>query len=1159
MASTFRSLKLNCHICNGARSDCRENTSTRITHCRHDVTSAPGFQFVGQDALGFNMWVVDDGQSRDDANWEELRRQREADRERRFREESQRFAQSLDASERDHNIRKIHAQLGLTTRHRQNLRERRLSDVEIDAGKFFSIAPWQEVTGISPQLAGADKDGRKLLIGQSGFACPIWNVQGQIIGWQTRFDDATDNKYRWPTSRSKKRPNGPTAHLQNGELPISCCCPMGEIKRISIGLAEGFLKPYIAAQRLNQIVIGAAGGNFAGSPILLKAWLDALSAELSTKIADLYPDAGVLTNKNVMEHYERTIQLVQGWGYTVRIAWWGQVDKSHPDIDELENFDAITYLSPDEFFQLADKERYHKEVAKAQAKLNSLTYKPDILLHEEYLPPDLWSKLPETGIVNLKARKGGGKSTLIKEIIKQCKAQGRRVLSVTPRIALGREQAFKWDITWIDECGVQGNYSLTADLLEQEAALGLCWDSLWKVVGQDWSGTVVIIDESELGFKHLATSSTCEERRASILVGFAKLLEQVLSTDGLVVLSDADLSDVSVDYVKAFAPQNTRIFTVINTHKGSPWDVEFFTGKRGDVENRILENLDAGLKTVIATDSQAEGEALERKILDYYPKAKVVRIDRKTTQEDFGREFVKDPNGSIRASRPDILIYTPSMGTGVSIDEPHFDEIVGMFFGALEPSEGRQMLARERAPIPRIVWCKDTNHDIPGCKSPLPSVVKKQLFKFHQTTSFNLLNLAHVLAGSEDDAAALDALNRLWDKDRQEWSNPHLDLYANVKARRNFGLSQLAVQLYQELLDEGHSVRVFEGGKTAFSDEIADAKEEIKQEEAAAIANAEKIDVDRARTILNSPHSKEADRRKAYRAVLADSLPEVELTQEFVYKAAIADKGRWLAQQRLFWMLTNPDKAKILDKKQWHRHLQKELIYLPDIRTYSLQVKVLSDIGVLNLIDSHREYCANDQDVQRFRDRAFFMRHRIKTAFDLTVTEKTDAIALLGRLFERIGLELHSTKRIGPRGQQVRYYGITQASFNDPDRLAVLDALTRKYGDLADEFRSQRLASCNNTTEVVATENGSQRSAIDINPEQVVATKAVPVPEKAITPTSVSQPSLPARAVEILTRYGEWLRGYFYVGRKGDRHQLADCTGYRGIFVANDEFRFATG
>jgi hypothetical protein len=302
------------------------------------------------------MWAVDDGRERNDAEREKLRRQREAERERRFREEAKRFAQSLDALERDRNIRKIHAQVGLTARHRQNLLDRGLTDARIDEGKFFSIAPWQEVTGINPHLAGVDKDGRKLLIGQSGFACPIWNVQGQIIGWQTRFDDDTSGgKYKWPTSRNFKRPNGATAHLPNGELPITCCRPVGGVKCNSIGLAEGFLKPYIAAQRQGQVLIGAAGANFAGSPQQLKAYLDALSAELDTKTVVLYPDAASIANNAVMGHYERVIQMISEWGYSVSVAWWGQEDKSHPDIDSLPDDQEISYLTPEEFLELGGR------------------------------------------------------------------------------------------------------------------------------------------------------------------------------------------------------------------------------------------------------------------------------------------------------------------------------------------------------------------------------------------------------------------------------------------------------------------------------------------------------------------------------------------------------------------------------------------------------------------------------------------------------------------------------------------------------------------------------------------------------------------------------------------------------------------------------------
>lgn len=354
MTTNFRPLKTNCPICSGTRRDCRQNSQTDLIHCRHDVIGIPpGWRFVGADSIGFNMWTADDGRSGDSSEWENQRRQRAAERERRLADERECYAQSLSVDERDRNIRRIHAQIGLSTRHRQNLRDRGLTDAQIDAGKYFSIAPWQEVTGINSQLAGVDLYGRKLLIGQSGFACPVWDVQGRIIGWQTRFDDASNGgKYKWATSRSSKRPNGGTAHLPNGELPISCCRPTDGVKLDSIGLAEGFLKTHITAQRRGQVVIGAAGGNFAGSPQQLKAYLDALATELDSKTVDLYPDAGAIANNAVMRHYEQAIQMIAEWGYIPRIAWWGQLTKDQPDVDELDSFDEITYLTPEEFLEL---------------------------------------------------------------------------------------------------------------------------------------------------------------------------------------------------------------------------------------------------------------------------------------------------------------------------------------------------------------------------------------------------------------------------------------------------------------------------------------------------------------------------------------------------------------------------------------------------------------------------------------------------------------------------------------------------------------------------------------------------------------------------------------------------------------------------------------
>jgi len=353
MVSVWRYLKRNCPICSGARRDCRENTQNNLIHCRHDVGEVPGYKEVGVDKHGFFMWAVDDGNTGQEEN-ELKRRSRVALKQRRLQQERDRLSQLLSPKKRDIQIRKLLAQLGLKAAHRADLQRRGLTDSKIEAGLFRSVEPWQKLDEeVSHRLAGVNITGRGLTTPHSGYLCPIWNPQGLLIGWQLRLDKAEDSgKYRWPTSASKKRPNGPTAHLPNGELPLTCCRPLEEKPQIlTIGLIEGVgPKPFITAQLQSQIVIGAAGGNFAASPETLKSYLDTLSAEVGTRQLTLYPDAGAISNSHVMRQYRRLKELVTRWGYTLNIAWWNQVYKNADlDADELlaagrgEEIEEITW------------------------------------------------------------------------------------------------------------------------------------------------------------------------------------------------------------------------------------------------------------------------------------------------------------------------------------------------------------------------------------------------------------------------------------------------------------------------------------------------------------------------------------------------------------------------------------------------------------------------------------------------------------------------------------------------------------------------------------------------------------------------------------------------------------------------------------------------
>jgi hypothetical protein len=249
---------------------------------------------------------------------------------------------ALPVPERDRAIRKLHSWFGLGSRHRQDLRDRGLSDTQIDAVPFFSVYPHQELPpGIPGNLPGVTRWGDKLYAKGTGYVCPSFDLEGRVNGWQIRYDDpmVAGGKYKWPVS----------PHLPSGELSITVAPPMGGVNRPGVCLAEGFLKPYIAAQKRGQIFIGSPNGLFAGSP---KQTLAALEAYCVDRAVTLAPDAGDVCNRQVMQRWDDQIRWLQSQGYTVSVEWWGQVDKSYPDIDELIGTEAITYISPKEFLAL---------------------------------------------------------------------------------------------------------------------------------------------------------------------------------------------------------------------------------------------------------------------------------------------------------------------------------------------------------------------------------------------------------------------------------------------------------------------------------------------------------------------------------------------------------------------------------------------------------------------------------------------------------------------------------------------------------------------------------------------------------------------------------------------------------------------------------------
>ncbi len=1071
---------------------------------------------------------------------EERKREWEAQRAARHHranlEEQRRRSWALSASERHQLYSQILDQLSLDAATLADLQQRGFSQALIDACGFKSAQAWQSLKApIDKRLPGIGRNGQQLITSGDGTLIPLYDFEGRIVALQLRLHNPPDgNRYRWVSS------SGQTLALYpEGENPLTVLRPTG--KPEGIALAEGTgAKPFLVAQRLNQLVIGAAGGQWAYSPQLFKSWLELAHQEVgSKKVITLYPDAGDVANKDVVLRWRKATNLLVDWGWQVRFAWWGQVDKTFPDIDELapEKYNTIRYLSIAEFKALcikwggkqANRQSdvlpidYAERVAQAQKKLTTLTYPADIVCDptKKYLP-DLVGQVPTKGFLGIKSPKGSGKSTQIKKIKKHCcgyfseriispeissseqlnllenrmqqkpetlterirhKGLGMNFLSINARIALGRGQAVEWEFTWIEDADIDGVAEFgcsklsTISIIENIGEIGLCWDSLGKIFGRDWSNTLVVIDEIELGLNHVVTSSTCRDRRSWILHTLEHKLRECLDNNGLVIVADADLTDTSLDYLTKIAPGHIP-FLVRHDFKGDPWEIDFYTGKRDVVLSQIEDWLDDEncQPIAIALDNQTEAEAFNQYLLKKFPYLNkeiggLIRIDSKVTQSDFGKDFVKRPNESIEKYQPKVLIYTPSLGVGCSIDIEYFAHVFGLFFGNLEPSQARQMLARIRQSVPRTVWCKARASNAENeSTSYLPSEIKNQLFDYHDTSA-QLIQLAVTLAKEKAENASNDAelLPHLIEVlqsmmgDDGTWNNPHIDLYCNQVARRNYSLSQLAVQLRQELIDEGHRVNDFGAlEKTSVGDAVTAGKDEIKRHDATRTANAETISFEEAIEIKRKPARTQEEDYKASKAFLERELPGVELTADFLYKAVYKDNRRWLNQAKLYWWCLNQDAIKYEDEKEWRHKLKqfsKGVPFLPDIKTYGPKVEAIIKSGVLEWInptDLEAEYCGQEDGAQQFLSRAYSNRKLIKTALNITVKRDSQPIRLAQRILSRLGLGLTYVGRKGGRGNQVKYYNLSQELATDPDRAAVFEALKIRWSNqLAKTAQSQ--------------------------------------------------------------------------------------------------------
>ena len=315
--------------------------------------------------------------------------------------------------------------------------------------------------------------------------------------------------------------------------------------------------------------------------------------------------------------------------------------------------------------------------------------------------------------------KGTGKSWCLEQMTLKAKKEKRPVITATHRIQLSMSLAGRLQITFIND--VDGK-------VESTLQIALVIDSLPKIDPRKFAGCIFILDEVVQMLDHFLLGETCAYKRQAILNTMRELCTQIVNSDGKLVIADADLNGTTIRFFSGLMGDE-KPFIILNTYREISYTCHLSNGfvirgsKGGknntpaDIVSVALSKAIKGERIYIACSGQKEEStwgsiSLEGLFLDHGI-TEVIRIDSETIKNPEHPAFKATSRINEICDAYQVIIATPTLGTGVSIENKNpFDLVCGIFTGVGSPDSVRQSLMRVRDKgVPRLIYCASKGLD----------------------------------------------------------------------------------------------------------------------------------------------------------------------------------------------------------------------------------------------------------------------------------------------------------------------------------------------------------------------------------------------------------------------------------------------------------------
>lgn len=749
------------------------------------------------------------------------------------------------------------------------------------------------------------------------------------------------------------------------------------------------------------------------------------------------PDAGDIINQSVAKRWLQQFEFFSKLGYEIKISWWGQVDKSHQDIDELQPSDYanIRYLDIAEFKSLCfewgglvksgtgfSKEQNNKQKSndsnqslsddwKWNKWLKSRKFTPDKTVHQKEFTID---NIPKSGvIVAANSGLGTGKTNFLIYQIKESRKIGKGSVIIGYRNNLLIQTGERALDKKIPIYHIHQDEEARLLVPDESSNHMMCLDSIHHIDGY-FKGRDIYLDETVSVLLHAVNGGTLGDSQAKALRIFKKGLQDC----DRIFLLDGNLADLYVNFIAKLAT-NKRVIKVKNTQKIPSHNIQIIDGidDEGEIKKRdrsplIQFLLKPEVKSWVFCDSKERTKVLYKLLTDLGRKGYVLNSE--TTGEDWAKEFLADPDKFIAANNPDFMLLSPSGDSGLSSTiKNHFTHKFTFFSGVLGTNSQHQAMFRLRDDsIPHYVFCPEfsTVRNRSNPKNYSVNQIKDILN--------NRIVQSALLASdcSDNPQKAIEVIAEALNRNDSDWYGFSLQM----TALDNYEMDNLRKCLIHVLEEAGHNVEIAEWdivGKVKEAEKLA--KEEIQLVHSKEIFEAVEFDSIEIANKKAKESPNKATQRRIEKTWLLERLPGIKNTTtwstQFIHQCHVINRD-FIKQQERYWLLKNYETSQKRHESIWNYAALGEDFFSRSVSAMGHDVIwALRELNLLSFTETKQLLNKNSPEVvqlvKTLRERPDLqLALRISRLEPETVDGK-ERLRILNNLLEIIGFKTRCTGR----------------------------------------------------------------------------------------------------------------------------------------------------